>query len=466
MVWALLSLGSMRFLGRPASLGWCVLVSLGAACGGASSSLGGGDAGGGSPDSGGGDTGASSSGGDSGSTGGDGATGGDSGTSAESGSSDTGSPPSDAGCVPLGSGATDVYVDQRYTGSSPTGVQACPFPTITQGLAAAATLSGNRTVHVAGATPALIYAEASSLTVDVNITLEGDGPAKTTISTTGACGSGMCAVQVNAGGTLGGFTVTSPGGDAIVTSDGSPSPAVKVVIASGAKGNGLLAMGGVELGPNFSANGNGTGSSGGAGVESPQGTSGVIHVIGTANTFDDNKGNGIDVNGSALLNFEGGEASRDFQGIRLAGSGGAAISGHTITSLTATGNTGPGGVVAYNGQTIKMRSSTLTGNSGVGLYYAYVNGSMLDIGTAQDPGNNVFGGATASNRNTLAGLRVCGVTAANQLPAAADSWSACAPTQTFLDCGTTSASYSDILYGPNLSAAGVPVDVTSCTVGP
>jgi collagen type VII alpha len=447
-------------------MGCCVLVSLLAACGGASSSLGGGDAGGGSPEGGTADTGASSSGGDSGGTGVDGASG-DSGTSAESGSSDTGSPASDAGCVALGAGATDVYVDQRYTGASPTGVQACPFPTITQGLAAAATLSGDRTVHVAGATPALIYAEASSLTVDANITLEGDGPNMTTISAAGACGSATCAVQVNAGGTLGGFTVTSPGGDAIVTSDGSPSPAVKIVTASGAQANGLLALGGVELGPNFSANGNGTGSAGGAGVESPQGASGVIHVIGMANTFNENKGNGIDVNGGAILNFEGGAANRNFQGIRLAGSGGSAISGHTITSLTATGNTGPGGVVAYDGQTIKMRSSTLTGNSGVGLYYAYVNGSMLDIGTAQDAGGNVFGGATASNRNTLAGLRVCGVTAANQLPAAGDSWSACAPTQTFLDCGgNTSANYSDILYGPNLASAGVPVDVTSCSVGP
>jgi hypothetical protein len=368
--------------------------------------------------------------------------------------------------VALGSGATDVYVDQRYTGSSPTGVQACPFPTITQGLAAAATLSGNRTVHVAGATPALIYSEASSLMITVDVTLEGDGPAKVTISASGPCGSGTCAVQVDAGGVVDGVTVTSPGGDGIVTGDGSPAPALKAVIASGSHGNGVTAMGSLELGPGFSANGNGVGSSGGAGVESPANTTGLLHVNGLENTFDDNHGNGIDVNGSALLNFEGGEADRNFQGIRLAGTGGASISGHTITSLTAKGNTGPGGVVLYNGQTVKMRSSTLLGNSGVGLYYAYVGGSTLDIGTAQNPGDNVFGGATASNKNTLAGLRVCGVTSANQLPAASDSWSACAPTQTFLDCGTTPSSYSDILYGPALSGAGVPVNVTNCTVGP
>jgi hypothetical protein len=238
------------------------------------------------------------------------------------------------------------------------------------------------------------------------------------------------------------------------------------VTASGAHGNGLLALGGAELGPNFSANGNGNGSSGGAGVESPQNASGVLHVIGKANAFDDNKGNGIDMNGAAVLNFEGGEANRNFQGLRLAGPSAGGLSGHSIVALTAHGNIGPGGVVLYSGQTVKMRSSTLTGNSGVGLYYDYINGSTLDIGTAASPGANVFGGATASDRNTVAGLRLCGVTMADQQPAAGDSWSACAPSQTFVDCKATATGYSDILYGPMLASSGVPVNVTACTVGP
>jgi hypothetical protein len=368
--------------------------------------------------------------------------------------------------VPLGAGATDVYVDQRYTGSAPSGVQACPFPTITAGLGAAAMLSGTRTVHVAGATPALVYDETSSLTVGANIILEGAGPDMTTISASGACGSATCAVMVASGGALGKFTVTSPGGDAIITEAGSPSPIVKITIASGASGNGLLALGGVELGPSFSANGNGKGVNGGAGVESPQGASGVLHVIGTTNTFNDNKGNGIDVNGAAVLNFEGGTADRNFQGLRLAGTGGAAIVAHSVTSLTAAGNTGPGGFVAYNGQTIKLRASTLTGNSGMGLTFQYVNGGALDIGTAADPGNNTFGGATASDRNTLGGLRVCGVTAANMVTAAGDVWSACAPTQAFLDCATTPTTYSDIDYAGALPSGQMAVKVTACTAGP
>jgi hypothetical protein len=351
-----------------------------------------------------------------------------------------------------------VYVDQRYTGSMPTGVQACPFTTITQGLAAAASLTGTRTVHVAGATPALVYMEASSLDVGASIILSGDGPAKTTIQAAGTCGSTTCAVAVGGGGVLQGFTVTCSGGSGIVTSDGMPPPAVREVIASGSMNDGLLATSNVDLGPDFSANRNGTG-----GVESPQGAGGVIHVIGTTNTFDNNKGNGIDVSGTATLNFEGGTANGNFQGIRLAGAT-AGIAGHTITSLTASNNSGPGGVVAYNGQTIKMRSSTLTGNTGVGLYYAYVGSSTLDIGT-NAAGGNTFAGSTTANNNGVAGLRLCGVTAASMVSAAGDSWSSCPPAQTFADCSATPKVYSDIDYGPALSA-GMPVAVSGCTVGP
>ena len=136
-----------------------------------------------------------------------------------------------------------------------------------------------------------------------------------------------------------------------------------------------------------------------------------------------------------------------------------------ITSLTATQNTGPGGVVAYGGQTIKMRSSTLTGNTGVGLYYAYVGTSTLDIGE-NAAGGNIFAGATTANNNGVAGLRLCGVTAASMLSAAGDSWSACPPAQIFADCTNSKpANYSDIMYGPAL-AAGMPVAVSGCIVGP
>jgi len=344
----------------------------------------------------------------------------------------------------------------------PTGTHACPFTTILAGLKAAVSLNGMITVHVAGASPALVYMESTSVAVASNIILQGDGPNHTTISASGACGNAslVCAVMIAGGGTVDGFTVTSPGGDGIVAAAASAAPVVSNVFANGSKGAGILALGGVEIGPNTSVDGNGSN-----GVESPQGASGVLHVAGTGNSFDKNMGNGIDVNGSVTLNFEGGTASGDFQGIRLAGvapSGGTPVT-HTITSLVAQDNTGPGGVVAYNGQTIKMRSSTLTNNSGVGLFYNYLNGSTLDIGDANNAGNNTFGGTTA--RNGGAGLRLCGVSGANSQNAGSDSWGSCAPTQTFLACDTAPASYSDVIYAPALSA-GVPVVAAPCSVGP
>ena len=126
----------------------------------------------------------------------------------------------------------------------------------------------------------------------------------------------------------------------------------------------------------------------------------------------------------------------------------------------------PGGVVAYNGQTIVMRSSTLTGNAGVGLYYAYVGSGTLDIGTANGSGGNTFAGATTANNNGIAGLRLCGVPAASMLTAAGDAWSSCPPAQTFADCGNAAPKvYSDIDYAPALTS-GMPVAVSGCTVGP
>src|SRR5258708_4844115 len=103
-------------------------------------------------------------------------------------------------CAPLSSSATDVYVDQRSTAMPQYGVEACPFPTILQGLAAAARLTGTVTVHVAGATPALTYAETAAVAVPANVVLSGGGAAHTTISANGTCGAGTCAVAVSAGG--------------------------------------------------------------------------------------------------------------------------------------------------------------------------------------------------------------------------------------------------------------------------
>jgi hypothetical protein len=228
------------------------------------------------------------------------------------------------------------------------------------------------------------------------------------------------------------------------------------VAAVGCKSHGVVAQGAVELGPVFAARSNGAG-----GVESPATATGRIHVVGLANAFDGNTGNGINVDGAAVLLFEGGTASGNVQGIRLAGPQPSGTT-HTITSLTASGNTGPGGVVAYNGQTITMRSSTLTGNTSVGLLYTYAGSSALDVGTATVAGGNTFGGVTAAKRNGVAGVRLCMAPATVVL--GGDSWSACAPTQTLLACDAPLPStYSDILYGSGVASV---VTAPSCTTGP
>jgi hypothetical protein len=364
-------------------------------------------------------------------------------------------------CGPLPAGAKDVYVDGRFTGTPQTGVAACPLSTILKGVAAATLLGGAVTVHVAGATPALVYAETGPVTVGASVTLKGDGPARTTISASGACATTTCAVLVSGGGALDGFTVVSTGGDGIVTAAMAPAPVVKNVAANGSKGNGIVALGAAELGPGVAASNNGAG-----GLQSPLAASGRLHVIGTSNAFDGNGGNGVNVDGAATLSFEGGTASGNFQGIRLAGATAASGGGHTITSLVASNNKGPGGVVAYGGQTIKMRSSSLVGNANVGLLYNYVNGSTLDLGAgAADPGNNTFGSATAASRNGKVGLRLCGAGAAGTQPAYADLWSSCPPTQTLVACDTVVSTYTDIAYAPAVSAVG-PVVATPCALGP
>jgi hypothetical protein len=122
-------------------------------------------------------------------------------------------------------------------------------------------------------------------------------------------------------------------------------------------------------------------------------------------------------------------------------------------------------LVAYFGQTIKLRSSVLLGNAGVGFLYSYASGSTLDIGTATDPGNDTFGTATVATRNGKAGLRLCNSGAAGSLPADGDLWSVCPPVQTSLACDGTLGAYSDIVYGAT-STVVAPVAVGSCTTGP
>ena len=379
--------------------------------------------------------------------------------------SDSPPPPAEAGtCSALTAASTDIYVDSRFTGTPATGAQACPLHTIQAGLTAAKTLGGPRNVHVAGSTPALVYDETGFLIVGPGISLLGGGALTTTISASGSCmvgnTSGTCAVLVQGGGIVDGFTILSPDGDGVWTAPPgtSPHPLVRNSAANGSKNDGIYAFGSVDLGPNIGASGNGN-----AGVESPAASTGVVHVIAGLNGFNENHGNGIDLSGAATLDFEGGTVSGDSQGIRI---GTTPAGSHTITGLTAKANTGPGAVVVYGGQTLTLRSSTLVANTTTGLVYDYATGSALDLGTASSTGGNTFGGMTQADRNGVAGIMLCGVPGP-QL-ADGDSWSTCAPTQTPFMCGgAVTGGYADVAYqyAGGVVSVGGPISGT-CSVGP
>ena len=291
--------------------------------------------------------------------------------------------------------------------------------------------------------------------MNANIILQGDGPAKTTISASGAGAGGTCAVHVQGGGTLDGFTVVSPGGDGIRATAATPAPVVKNVSAIGSKTNGIVALGAIELGPNIVASNNG-----GQGVSST-GASGVVHIIAGANAFQSNAANGIDMEGATLV-FEGGTAqSNGFNGVRF-GLAGALGTTSTITGLVSKNNNT--GISSFGGQSLKIRSSNLLTNKSYGLLYNYAAGYTLDLGLASDLGGNTFGGATVATRNPSAGIYLCNSGGAGTQAAQGDTFAACPPTQTAVaTCGAAPAAYADVAYFP--AVAGDPVAAAACTVG-
>lgn len=401
----------------------------------------------------------------SGGTGADFTTGGQaSDTGGTSADSTTISPPV---CDVLSSDATDVYVDQRYSGATPTGSQSCPFITILDGINAPMTSGISRTIHVAGDSPALLYQEATRVLVGPGVTLLGDGADQVTISASGACASKTCAIHVQSGGILDGFQVTCPQGSGIVTAALQPSSqpaAVRNIIASNSAANGIVALGDVELGPGIVANGNGLPNNGhGVSAEG----AGLVHIHAsqdTVNQFSNNAWHGINVAAGSLLQFDGGEAlNNGNNGIRLDQQCAQPPAVHVIQGLKATGN--PNNGVAVYGGSLKLRSSTLLANGHNGLSFTYAAGNQLDAGTVQEPGGNVFGGQTTSYNNTNAGTYVCNsATTASVQPFYGNDWSSCPPTQASVaTCGTIPSAYADLVS----AAATTPsVSIPACTVGP
>jgi hypothetical protein len=370
-------------------------------------------------------------------------------------------PPDGSGCAALPTGAKDVYIDQRFTGTVSTGAAPCPFKTILEGLRAATTHPTVQIVHVAGTAAGLVYHEADSLAVGANVTLLGEGPLRTGILVQASSGGGA-AVSLEAGAVLDGFSVTAPVGDAVLLANALPAPRVRNAMVSNAKATGIVALGPAEIGPNVTAATNG---GNGIWAKGP----GTLHIAydpaqGTS-SFDKNVLNGINLDGAALLAFDGGTANgNQGMGVRLAGSGaGTAGLAHVINGLTASYNANIG-IMVSAGQSVKIRSSSLLGNAVYGLYYAYGSAGNLDIGLATDPGGNTFATVSVTTRNKLAGIYLCKPRGQGTQPAIADMWSVCPPSQVaFPGCDTIPPYYADVVYAP---PNGDPLYDSACTAAP
>src|SRR5262249_18994694 len=144
-----------------------------------------------------------------------------------------------------------------------------------------------------------------------------------------------------------------------------------------------------------------------------------------------NGSNGIDVEGNATLQFDGGTANdNEVNGVRLAWAASPLGTGpkHTLKALTATSNKNHG-VVALNGQNLLLRGVKLVTNANYGLYYEYQGSSSLDVGISADPGGNQFGSNSSTIRDGKAGIYLCKSRGAATQEAENDTWSICAPTQ-------------------------------------
>ncbi|MBI2392578.1 MAG: right-handed parallel beta-helix repeat-containing protein [Deltaproteobacteria bacterium] len=375
----------------------------------------------------------------------------------------------DAGCGALSAGATEVFVDKSSTKPS-VGTAACPFKTIKEATDLEA-VSG-RTVRVKGGGGALVtYEETGALKVKGGVTLRGDGTAATKIVASGTCAEGNCAVEVASGGTLDGFTITGSG-HGVVTLDGGTDATVKNVLVTGAQ-DGILVLGPAALAGNVQANKN---TKSGLHVKGSK----AAKVTGSGNQFNENETNGIEVEGSARLDFAGGTASTNKgHGVHLRSTTAASTTGrHSITGLTASSNgrnaagtviATSDGIVLESTGSLTLRTSKLLTNTHHGLV-AFIGGNTLDLAS----GGNTFGvGSPTATRNVHAGVCLENTGASGSIPASGNSWSVCpllgGPAQTGISGSCTAyTSQVDIAYKKAAGGGNDPLDfgtLASCTVG-
>jgi hypothetical protein len=342
---------------------------------------------------------------------------GDTGTAADGGGDVSG----DAGCGTLAATAVDVFVDKASAKPS-VGTTECPFHTVKEATDLAA-VSG-RTIHVKGGTSAAPanYAETGALVVKTGVILEGDGLATTKITNAAACtGGSNCAVEVQNGGTLDGFTITGTG-NGVVTGAGDGAVTVRNVAVTGAQ-DGILALGMLNVTGEVQLNNN---TLNGLHANATTGFR-TVKITGTGNEFNSNMGSGILVEGQTKLDATGGNANNNKGGGIFLLSTVTVANQHLVTGFTIKSN-GAGAAAAGDGirvagtSSLKLRNTVLQANGHHGLAFTYSVSNALDIGPT---GGNSFSSATAAQKNGAAGICLQNSGATGSQDGNGNKWAAC-----------------------------------------
>lgn len=327
----------------------------------------------------------------------------------------------DAGCGALGASDKDVWVDGATTKPS-VGTAACPFKTIREATDLGA-VSG-RTIHVKAGN----YAETGALKVKDGVKLLGEGVGSTKVTAAGACAEATCAVEVAAGGALEAIAVTSSG-HGVVTADGTAPAILKNVLVTDAQ-DGIVVLGGAEIGPSVQVNKNEKNGLRAKGSK-------TVKITGSGNEANENDENGILAEGSARIELSGATTASNNKGhgVHLKSTTPTTTAGqHVITGLTAklNGMTSAGTFVAASSgvhveatSSLKLRDSVLLQNGQNGLTVIFGT-NALDVGTTGDGGGNTFSVSTTTNRNRRAAMCLENTGGTGTQPANGNKWAACA----------------------------------------
>ena len=357
--------------------------------------------------------------------------------------------------APMGCGTlvdASVYVDKAATGMS-LGTQNCPFHTLDEALALSAPIT-TRTIHVAAGA----YVQGAIVALAPAIRLSGASAQTVTISGGGTCAitASPCTMTLAGGAGLDNVTVTNATGDAIVVTGGTGAALIDHASASNAKRYGIAVRGTSLTLDHVTVSNN-----------MDDGLNAKMSVITVTNSdFNNNAETGLNIDQGATLSFTGGNVnSNKLDAIFLHNGTSFTPLAHEITNVSLQQNLGFG-IYCTSSASCKIRGTKMFGNE-VGLVMD-VGTNTLDLGTAADPGGNIFAGAQSFEQNTRAGIcfQQSGATATYVVEG--NTWRTCPPpsrkTGPFCRSNNT---YADIAFVPATSTSGTPVIApATCTHAP